>query len=687
MGCWTSSREKSTALCAGCQTRGDYEIVPDSRILRVTIVRPVRLAVSLLLLVVLGSPSGGLGAASYGCPMHPDTRSQTPGTCPRCGMTLVAMGPRQAAPYRVTLDTSPRLVKSGERVRLRFAIADPVTGARVKDLAIVHEMPFHLFIVSDDLSYYEHIHPTQDAAGAFVVDTALPGAGTYHLFCDFFPIGGTPQVIHQRLAATGRPVQGPHRRVTLTPDTQLSKIVDGIRFELTLEPSKVAAGHAASLTYRLFEQATGAPVVDLEPYLGAWGHTLILSADAERYLHCHPTKMVPSGVDGASLSGGPEVSFNATIGEPGVHRLWSQFKRGGKVTTVSFTIDVGRMEHLGAWTGSAWTTVGTSLAPGPDGPVRALAVRGEDLFAGGDFLAVGHGGARRIARWDGRRWGPLSGGVDGIVRAIAVSGSDVYVGGEFTRAGDVEAAALARWDGRRWFPVGPGLSGSRDAVRPVAVYALAVRGSDVYVGGRFMTAAGLAANGIARWDGVRFTTLAGGVKSGDYDGIIWAMTFFRDELFVGGQFLTAGGVSARNIARWDGRAFSPLGAGVAGGLERVAALAASKDGLFVGGDFTIAGDVSARQLAIWDGFRWQPSAVRTSESVRAIAARGQEIFVAGGSFEIPDGAKTTGIVRWDGRTWSALASGLGSGAFLSPVFAIAPGRPTLFVGGGPFVVR
>ena len=650
--------------------------------------RSVRLVAVALVLTILGSwNAAGQGASSYGCPMHQDTRSETPGTCPLCGMALVRMGPPGLSPYRVAVDTTPREVEPGKPFRLRFVIAHPTTGKRVKDLAIVHDMPFHLFIVSDDLAYYDHIHPKLEQDGAFVVDAEFPRSGEYHLFCDFLPVGGTPQVIHERLATAGFARGRSKPPLRLTPDAVLTKAVDGIRFELTLEPQRVAAGKAAALMYHLVDDRTGAPVTDLEPYLGAWGHTLILSGDAEHFLHCHPTRMIPPGIDRSGLSGGPDVSFNAILREPGVHRLWSQFKRGGRVTTVAFTIDVAALDHVAVWNGGAWSDLLGGPSKGPNGTIRALASRGTELFAGGDFDLAGGETVHGISRWDGKRWRGLGSGVDGTVRAIAVGGSDVFVGGEFTTAGGHAANAIARWDGRTWSPLGAGLSGTRDGLRPTAVYAIAVRGRDVYVGGRFVTAGGIPANGIARWDGARFTSLGRGVGSGDYDGIVWTMTFFRGELFVGGQFLTAGEVAARNIARWDGRAWNAVGGGVTGGLERVSTLAISGGQLFVGGDFTMVGEVAANRIAAWDGARWQPLSINTSESVRAIAAGGADVYVAGGSFTTAEGVKTNGIVKWDGNTWSALGGGLGSGVFLAPVLAIAPAGRAIFVGGGPFIVR
>jgi len=79
-------------------------------------------------------------------------------------------------------------------------------------------------------------------------------------------------------------------------------------------------------------------VKDLHPYLGAWGHTLILSEDARDYIHSHPTELIAAGVDRATLSGGPDISFDAFIPRAGNYRIWSQFQRQGRLITVVFTI-------------------------------------------------------------------------------------------------------------------------------------------------------------------------------------------------------------------------------------------------------------------------------------------------------------------------------------------------------------
>ncbi len=282
----------------------------------------------------------------YTCPMHPDIHQAQEGLCPRCGMPLTSVKPSVIGEYQLKVTSLPRSPKVGEKAQLRFIISDPQTGARVKRFVVNHEKLFHLFIVSQDLADYQHIHPQLEADGSFVVETVLPRTGLYKLHSDFFPIGGTSQIIHRELTTAGygrsrASMAAPPPR--LTPDVTLTKTVDGMKVYLSLgngDGVAPVAGLFVPLKYRLTDAQTGAPVQDLQPYLGAWGHTLILNADQSEYLHSHPTEMLPGGVEQASMRGGPLVEFGAMFPEAGDYRIWTQFQRGEKIVTVSFTIRV-----------------------------------------------------------------------------------------------------------------------------------------------------------------------------------------------------------------------------------------------------------------------------------------------------------------------------------------------------------
>jgi hypothetical protein len=72
-------------------------------------------------------------------------------------------------------------------------------------------------------------------------------------------------------------------------------------------------------------------------------------------------------------------------------------------------------------------------------------------------------------------------GANNSVFAAVVDGSgNLYIGGSFTVVGDVIANGVAKWNGSRWTALGSGMNN--------AVIALAVSGSDLYAGGVFPTA-------------------------------------------------------------------------------------------------------------------------------------------------------------------------------------------------------
>ena len=117
---------------------------------------------------------------------------------------------------------------------------------------------------------------------------------------------------------------------TLAEDLH-DKVDEGLRAELI--PPDPRAGREQLITFQLTDAATGAPVADLEPYLGATGHLLVASADMSVVFHSHPVAAVSS-------RSGPTVVFQVVFPRPGTYRMWAQFQRRGRVSTVPFTTTV-----------------------------------------------------------------------------------------------------------------------------------------------------------------------------------------------------------------------------------------------------------------------------------------------------------------------------------------------------------
>jgi hypothetical protein len=260
--------------------------------------------------------------------MHPDVRSPAPGTCPRCGMALVAMPPPVFGDYAMHVDAAPA---GAARSRLTIRLTDPVSGRLATTLVMVHERLLHVFLVSRDLEWFQHVHPDAAPDGTFTLDVTWPAPGVYALFADFYPAGGTPQMLQTSIVTPddrGSPFPAPP---VIRPDAGVAKIVDGLG--VTLAPTPLTAGREETLSFRLSDATTGAPVTDLEPYLGAAGHLLVASADLVDALHTHPLDLGGTG---------PTVKFNVTFARPGFYKMWVQFQRSGRVITLPFVVDVGK---------------------------------------------------------------------------------------------------------------------------------------------------------------------------------------------------------------------------------------------------------------------------------------------------------------------------------------------------------
>lgn len=275
----------------------------------------------------------------YICPMHSDHFLEKPGKCPKCGMTLVETKGAIRDEFVIATMVASGRITAGQKTIIGFRVINPVTQALVKNLYLQHEKPYHLFIVSSDLKDFIHIHPQQTKNGAFQVEVSLPRPGLYHVFSDIFPEGGFPQVIHQTLVTAGFKGGSKSLQAKLTEDSS-GKVVDGLRFSLQTAPTKVESGRPAILKLDIVSAADGKPVTDLQTYLGAWGHCISLDENVEDFMHSHPMAAVDQLMGGTPSINPSSLFFQAEFARPGVHRVWFQVQRAGKVITASFDVRV-----------------------------------------------------------------------------------------------------------------------------------------------------------------------------------------------------------------------------------------------------------------------------------------------------------------------------------------------------------
>ncbi|WP_276356919.1 hypothetical protein [Cohnella caldifontis] len=209
-----------------------------------------------------------------------------------------------------------------QRIRLETRKRD---GQPIENFDLNHEKLLHLMVVSKDLSYFNHIHPYYKGGGVFEIDNAFPAGGEYRLVADFKPAEGDAMTKMAWIRVPGEPADP----VPVVPDESLEKTADGLRAGLTID--RLSPNADTTLAFTLSDAATGQPIRDLQPYLGAIGHVVILSEDGERYVHVHAEEGQGSG---------PEAVFSASFPGSGIYKIWGQFQRNDRVTTFSYVVRV-----------------------------------------------------------------------------------------------------------------------------------------------------------------------------------------------------------------------------------------------------------------------------------------------------------------------------------------------------------
>ena len=295
---------------------------------------------------------------------------------------------------------------------------------------------------------------------------------------------------------------------------------------------------------------------------------------------------------------------------------------------------------------------------GVNNTVYALLVSGTDIYVGGLFTVAGNVAANNVAKFDTltNTWSTLGtgggNGVDGSVHALAVSGSDLYVGGGFTTANvggtTVNARHVAKYNtATGWSALGTGGGNGVDK----EIYVLAASGSDLFVGGDFTTAnvgaTTVTVNSVAKYSAASGWSALGTGGGNGVSSAVYTLTVSGNDLYVGGAFMTTnvGGttVSANHVAKYNAASgWSALGTGGGNGVDSIGV-------------------------------------------VNALAVNGNDLYVGGYFLTVNVGGTTVSanhVAKYNAANgWSALGTGSGNGVD-SVVFALAVnGSGDVYVGG------
>jgi len=300
-----------------------------------------------------------------------------PGTCPVCKM---AYRPVSQVPYTANVAPSPMPIQPGAKTDLTIRLVDPLGNiVKLDQLDIVHEQPLHLLMVSSDLSWYAHEHPAPQPDGTFKLPGfVFPAPGEYTLYHDYTPKGKAQQVPQFKLKLAGdAPAPKP-----LVENYDVVANLEGYEFRVRCNGVKFNAGEDSII--RIGIDRDGMPVTDIEPYLGAMGHLVIISQDLKQFVHSHPLEMdhddkddkhkekaahghgdsddhahAHAGHDHESImttaraavalaNGKPtDIVFHAVFPKPGLYKAFAQFQHKGKILTYPFVIDAEVGDHEG----------------------------------------------------------------------------------------------------------------------------------------------------------------------------------------------------------------------------------------------------------------------------------------------------------------------------------------------------
>ncbi len=131
----------------------------------------------------------------YACPMHPEMQGHEGEKCNKCGMALEPMNSTSVpGNYRMEFKASSSPILAGAAVNLSFMPKNKSNESALVPLDVEHEKKIHLIAVSEDLSWFDHIHPEFQNDGNYTVTETFPYGGKYSLYADYKPSGSTHQL-------------------------------------------------------------------------------------------------------------------------------------------------------------------------------------------------------------------------------------------------------------------------------------------------------------------------------------------------------------------------------------------------------------------------------------------------------------------------------------------------------------
>jgi hypothetical protein len=223
--------------------------------------------------------------------------------------------------------------------------------ARRSALIDDHGKIMHMFVIdASGGKAFAHLHPVTTDTSNFTTGLPPLPPGRYNVFGDIVHESGFAQTLVSSVELTA-PAAGSLR----DPDDAWAIRTSANDREAVLEDSStmtwlrsdtvLVANQPTSLRFTVTGNA-------LEPYMGMAGHAVVISDNAQVFIHLHPLGTISVAAQNSFLvrdglqfpmrheQTGNTVSFPYAFPRPGSYYVWVQVKRNGQVLTGLFHTEV-----------------------------------------------------------------------------------------------------------------------------------------------------------------------------------------------------------------------------------------------------------------------------------------------------------------------------------------------------------
>ncbi len=254
----------------------------------------------------------------------------------------------QSLSYAIKIISVTNSMQPKQETKIVYKIIDE-QGNGVKDFLINHTKLMHFIVVRKDLQDFQHLHPDFNKdTGEFTIPVTFSTAGSYRLFADYAPTGGQKDPEGNVLGVTSYQDinvgdMTKYKPQDVVPDIKTATAVGEYQIEYSIP--QLQAGKEAKITLHVLKG--GRPVTDMEEYLEALAHGILLSKDTLDFVHLHD--MGPSithMMNGKMMTmktgstSGPDVVFTYTFPSKGIYKLFTQFQHQGNVITTGYVVSV-----------------------------------------------------------------------------------------------------------------------------------------------------------------------------------------------------------------------------------------------------------------------------------------------------------------------------------------------------------